>query len=270
MSTYAIGDIQGCFNTLQKLLEHIKFNAQIDNLWFTGDLVNRGNQSLETLRFVYALGKHQRTVLGNHDLHLLAVSKQAHPGWQEDTLADIFAAPDKSELLAWLAQQPLLHHDEELNYIMVHAGLSSQWDLKKSVQLAHEVEAIVRSDKAFNFFEHMYGNLPDQWHDDLTGWDRLRCITNFFTRTRFCHSDGRMDLAFKGKLASHPDKLIPWFNVPNRQSANLNIIFGHWAALGGMTNTPRTFALDTGCVWGFKLTAMRLEDKKIFQVDYIN
>jgi bis(5'-nucleosyl)-tetraphosphatase (symmetrical) len=265
MPTYAIGDIQGCYSALQDLLTLIQFDKNNDTLWFTGDLVNRGPQSLETLRFIKSLGKKQITVLGNHDLHLLAVSHGAHSGSPDDTLQEILAAPDRDELLQWLSQQPLLHHDDSSGFIMVHAGLAASWDLDLAKQLAHEVEQVLQSENNHDFFRHMYGNHPDLWDANLTGYDRLRCITNYFTRARFCYPDGRLELKNKGKV-EHAEKLIPWFNVPDRKNKNLKIIFGHWAALGGVTNTPNVFALDTGCIWGFTLTAMRLEDGELFSV----
>lgn len=266
MATYVIGDVQGCFTALQKLLDKIQFDPQQDSLWFTGDLVNRGPQSLETLRFIKQLGAKAQTVLGNHDLHLLAVLQGAHPGWKEDTLTDIFQAEDRAELIAWLKQQPLLHHDEQLGYAMVHAGLASSWDLNTAKRLAGEVSAILQGEQAVEFFKQMYGNQPNQWDDHLTGWDRARCITNFFTRARFCHVDGSLELTVKGKMETQVGDLVPWFQVPNRVNADLKIIFGHWAALSGVTNTPKVYALDTGCVWGFCLTAMRLEDECRFSV----
>jgi bis(5'-nucleosyl)-tetraphosphatase (symmetrical) len=266
MATYAIGDVQGCFSALKRLLTHIDFDADRDTLWFTGDLVNRGPQSLETLRFVKQLGDKHKTILGNHDLHLLAVSHGAHPGWDEDTLAEILGAPDKNELLQWLSKKPLILHDAALGYTMVHAGIAAKWDLAKALSLADEIHAVLQSDKAADFFEHMYGNQPDQWRNDLTGWDRLRCITNYFTRARFCYADGRLELKNKGPLKSPAEELVPWFQVPDRKNADLDIVFGHWAALGGVTNTPKAHALDTGCIWGFDLTAMRLEDQKRFAV----
>jgi len=265
MSTYAIGDVQGCYSTLQKLLNHIQFDSIRDTLWFTGDLVNRGPQSLETLRFVKNLGAKHITVLGNHDLHLLALSIGAHRGSKDDTLADILAAPDRDELLAWLAHQPLLHHDADLNFTLVHAGLSHNWSLQTAKQLAHEVEVVLQSKNRAEFFHHMYGNMPDHWDPELTGYDRLRCITNFFTRLRFCYPDGRMELKEKGTI-KEISELVPWFNLPNRVNNDLKIIFGHWAALGGVTNKPNVYALDTGCIWGLNLTAMRLDDEKRFSV----
>lgn len=266
MPTYAIGDIQGCYASLQKLLNHIQFNPNQDTLWFTGDLVNRGTQSLETLRFIKQLGDRHHTILGNHDLHLLAVLHSAHPGSRGDTFDTILSAPDREELTHWLLQQPLLHHDEKNQFTMVHAGVSPNWDIATARSLAKEVEMILQSDQRSEFFQKMYGNHPNHWTADLKGFDRLRCITNYFTRARFCYPDGSLELNFKGEIHSHPENLMPWFQVPNRKTINDKIIFGHWAALGGVTNTANTYALDTGCVWGFKLTAMRLEDEKRFSV----
>jgi bis(5'-nucleosyl)-tetraphosphatase (symmetrical) len=266
MSNYAIGDVQGCFAALQALLTHIQFNADQDTLWFVGDLVNRGPQSLATLRFIKALGDKHHIVLGNHDLHLLARAHHAHPGWKEDTLAEILTAPDKDELFFWLARQPLFYYDEKLNYCMAHAGLAPVWDLTQAQALAQEVSDVLQSGAAGEFFHHMYGNTPCAWRDDLQGWDRLRCITNYFTRVRFCFADGSQDLEQKGNINSQAKTLMPWYEVPDRKNADLNILFGHWAALAGVTNTPHTYALDTGCVWGFSLTAMRLEDQRRFQV----
>ncbi len=266
MATYAIGDVQGCFFALEKLLEKIQFNSAKDVLWFTGDLVNRGPQSLETLRFVKNLGKHQQIVLGNHDLHLLAMAHEAHAGWPDDTLAPILKAGDRDELIEWLIQQPLLHHDETLGFTLIHAGLAPAWDLALAKKLAAEVETILLSDQRIDFFQHMYGNEPTAWHENLLGWERIRCIVNYFTRVRFCHPDGSMELKTKESQRPEQTDLIPWFNIPERRSANLNIIFGHWAALGGVTHTPNTFAIDTGCIWGYSLTAMRLEDRVCFSV----
>ena len=266
MATYAIGDIQGCFFALEKLLEQISFDKYNDTLWFTGDLVNRGPQSLETLRFVKSLGQYQKTVLGNHDLHLLAVAEHAHTGWPDDTLQPILQAPDRIELLDWLRQQPLLHHDADIGFTMIHAGLAADWDLLTAKTLASEVETILRSEHFHDFFVHMYGNEPNQWSDTLQDWDRIRCIVNYLTRARFCHSDGSLELTTKENIDPTQTHLLPWFKVPTRRTANLNIIFGHWAALGGVTQAANTFAIDTGCVWGFKLTAMRLEDGKRYSV----
>lgn len=268
MATYAIGDVQGCNAALQKLVKHINFNPDQDRLWFTGDLVNRGSHSLEVLRFVKQLGDSQRTVLGNHDLHLLACAYDQHPGYKEDTFYDVLNAPDKQELINWLRHQPLFHYDKELNFVLVHAGIAPSWDLKKALTLAKEVETVLQGKDIIQFLAHMYGNEPDYWDDNLTGWNRLRAITNCLTRIRFCYPNGHLELSEKGPAQEPKKQLVPWFRSPHRINADLKIIFGHWAALGGITNTPNVYSLDTGCVWGFKLTAMRLEDGKRFRVDY--
>ncbi|HVY54117.1 MAG TPA: symmetrical bis(5'-nucleosyl)-tetraphosphatase [Gammaproteobacteria bacterium] len=266
MATYAIGDVQGCYTALLKLLDHINFDPAKDVLWFTGDLVNRGSNSLEVLRFVKQLGNSQRTVLGNHDLHLLARAFGQHSGWKEDTLTEILQAPDRDELIEWLRQQPLFYYDADLEFALVHAGLAPSWDLQKSLDLAKEVEIVLQTNQITEFLGHMYGNEPNYWDDNLTSWARLRTITNHLTRIRFCRPDGSIDLSEKGPSDSPINRLIPWFRFPHRASENFKIIFGHWAALGGITNTPNAYSLDTGCVWGFKLTAMRLEDGKRFGV----
>lgn len=266
MTTYAIGDIQGCFAEFTELLKVISFDAARDTLWFTGDLVNRGPQSLEVLRFVKALGDKHKVVLGNHDLHLIAVAYGFGKLRADDTLEEIIAASDYNELIDWLRRRPLLHHDKELDFVMTHAGLAPAWDIKKAKALAQEVEAILRSDHPEIFLQNMYGNQPDQWDDKLAGMERLRCITNFLTRLRFCYADGRIDLSYKGEIAGKPDDLIPWFDVKDRVNVNEKIVFGHWAALGGKTDAPNIYPLDTGCVWGNCLTAMRLEDTERFVV----
>lgn len=263
---FAIGDVQGCLTPLKKLLERIHFNNDTDTLWFTGDLVNRGPQSLETLRFIKNLGEQHHIVLGNHDLHFLAVAYHTQKATDEDTLDELLSAPDKDELVAWLIKKPLLYHDDLSGFTMVHAGLAASWNLTTAKRLAREVEAVLQGPSPHDFFEHMYGNHPDHWNDSLQGSSRLRCITNYLTRSRFCHVDGRLELTNKGTIDSAHSELVPWFKVPNRANAHLKIIFGHWAALSGVTDTQNTFALDTGCVWGHDLTAMRLEDEKRFSV----
>lgn len=265
MSTYVIGDVQGCFDELQALLAHIQFNPEADTLWFTGDLVNRGPKSLETLRFIKSLPSF-KVVLGNHDLHLLAVHYGKAPLRKDDTLDTILNATDREELIDWLRHQPLFYFDRDKGYAMAHAGLAPAWTLSQAGLLAQEVEGVLKSQTPAYFFEHMYGNQPDGWHDDLRGWDRLRCITNYFTRMRFCYADGRLDLAYKGEISGKPANLIPWFDLPNRVNAHVNILFGHWAALNGTTDAPNIYPLDTGCVWGNCLTALRLEDGKRFSV----
>lgn len=266
MATYAIGDIQGCFTQLQTLLTHIHFNPHADHLWFAGDLVNRGPRSLETLRFIKNLPNPAKIVLGNHDLHLLAVVSGKAEQHQNDTLDSILQASDCKQLCDWLRQQKLLHHDPALGYVMVHAGLAPQWDLTTAQQCAIEVEQVLQSEQYPLFFEHMYGNQPDLWLPQLTGWERLRFITNCLTRMRFCDREGRLELTVKQNVNNAPADLMPWFTVPNRKNQSLQILFGHWAALQGQAIGKNIYPLDGGCVWGNCLIALRLEDGKRFQV----
>ena len=265
MSTYAIGDIQGCFDPLQALLEKTGFKPGKDKLWFTGDLINRGPDSLETLRFVKELGNSAVTVLGNHDLHFLAVAKGYVNKKADDTLDDILAAPDLKELVKWLRHQPLLHHDKQLGFTMIHAGLPPQWDFSLAKKCAHEVEHLLQGKHHKKFLNNMYGNLPDLWSDDLEGMDRYRFITNAFTRLRYCDKNGRLCLKAKGPVNRQKPDMIPWFDFKKRASKKMNIIFGHWSALG-LHQSKGIHALDTGCLWGGKLTAMRLEDRKLFSI----
>lgn len=266
MATYAIGDIQGCFNALTRLLDHIQFDANQDVLWFAGDIINRGPDSLAVLRYIKSLGDTHQTVLGNHDLHLLTVAYDIRPPHPSDTLDEILNAPDRDELLAWLAHRPLLVHDEANNYVMTHAGLAPMWDIATAKRLAKEVESHLQSQQIIEFLEQLYGNEPSYWEESLSGYDRLRCIVNYLTRMRFCDEAGGLHLIYKGDIQHKPAHLIPWFEVTNRKNTEINIIFGHWAALHGQTTMPKVYALDTGCIWGNCLTAMRLHDKKLFQV----
>jgi bis(5'-nucleosyl)-tetraphosphatase (symmetrical) len=260
MSIYAIGDLQGCYDELQMLLEKIQFDPTYDTLWFTGDLVNRGPKSLDCLRFVKNLGDKAVTILGNHDLHLLAVAAEVCQQADGDTLDDILKAHDRDELLGWLRQQPLLHYDSHLNYVLVHAGIAPAWNLVTAQRLAREVEVQLRTSDS-ELLAQLYGDQPACWEESLTGVARWRCIINYFTRMRFCTAGGCLDLKFKGEIDDAAADLLPWFKMPNRQTEQQRIIFGHWAALQGNANTENVFALDTGCVWGQSLTAMRLEDQ---------
>lgn len=257
MSTYAIGDIQGCLDDLLQLLEQIQFDEQRDTLWFTGDLVNRGPKSLETLRFIKGL-PNVVTVLGNHDLTLLAIAYANHPPSSEHNMDDILNAPDRDELLSWLSSQPLAHYDPDLDYFLVHAGIPPNWSAQETLTRAQEVEAALSADSMPEFMDHLHGNEPDQWDQSLSGWDRLRYIVNALTRMRFVDEHCRQVLDLKGPIASQPD-LIPWFEHPERVARDTRILFGHWAALEGVTNTENVFALDTGAVWGGKLTAKQLD-----------
>ncbi len=263
MATYAVGDIQGCCTEFQQLLEQVRFDPAADKLWLVGDLVNRGPESLAVLRLVKSLGDSAITVLGNHDLHLLAVAEGVAEPHRSDTLHDILAAPDRDELLAWLRAQRLLY--VEGDFVLVHAGLLPGWTVAQTQKLAHEVEAELHGRHYHVFLTRMYGNHPDHWDDDLTGYKRLRVITNVFTRMRICTMQGKMEFKFKGEVENIPAGYLPWFDVPNRASANATVVFGHWSALG-LKITPRVIALDTGCLWGGALSAIRLEDREIFQV----
>lgn len=262
MATYAVGDIQGCFDELKELLNIVQFSDD-DTLWVAGDLVNRGPKSLETLRFLKAMGRQAVIVLGNHDLHLLAVYYGSVERKRSDTLDELLAAPDAPELMDWLRRQKLAVYDETSNYFMSHAGLPPTWTVKQAIKRANEVEEMISSHLAQNYFDNMYGNLPNKWEKGLMGWDRLRLITNYLTRMRFCDTNGQLDFKAKGGLDSQPNGYLPWFKQPRKQT-DVQVLFGHWAALEGRTDTSNVFALDTGCVWGNALTAMRLEDQQLF------
>jgi len=258
MAVYAIGDVQGCFDELQQLLKQLKFDEHNDQLWFCGDLVNRGPKSLETLRFVKGLGDSAVTVLGNHDLHLLAKAEGFGKQLKKDTLDAILNAPDCDELMHWLRHQPLLHHDSELGYSMVHAGLPPQWDLATAMTCARELETKLRAGDYYEFIRVMYGNKPDHWSDDLDSVDRWRFITNVFTRLRFCYPDGRLELKAKGEPGTQKKATLPWYEVPGRMTANDRIVFGHWSTLG-VGERNNALSLDGGCLWGGQLVAVRLD-----------
>ena len=261
MTTYAIGDIQGCYSTFRRLLDQLDFDPASDRLWLVGDLVNRGPQSLEVLRFIKGLGSRAVTVLGNHDLHLLVVAGGHVKPHRGDTLKKILKARDRDELLDWLRHRKLMHAAGR--YALVHAGLLPQWTIKKALGLAREVEAALQHDDYGEFLRHMYGNKPGRWRDDLEGFDRLRVITNAFTRLRLCTAEGRMEFSHKTGPTHMPRGFMPWFEVPRRRHRATKILFGHWAALGLYTKS-NVACLDTGCVWGRTMTAMRLRDGKLF------
>lgn len=258
MAVYAIGDVQGCYDALRALLDELRFDPGTDHLWFTGDLVNRGPQSVEVLRFVVGLGDRAIAVLGNHDLHLLAAAAGVERQHSRDALRDVLDAPDRDMLLDWLVRRPLLHHDDVLGYTLVHAGLVPQWDLLQARRLAAEVEAVLCGPERAQLYVHMYGDMPDRWDDSLDGYLRLRFIVNVCTRLRYCDAAGRIDLRYKGSPGTQPAQLMPWFQVPGRMSCGSRIIFGHWSALG-LWNNDNVIGLDTGCVWGRRLTAARLD-----------
>lgn len=257
--------MQGCFDELQRLLKKVKFDPARDRLWFCGDLVNRGPESLEVLRFVRALGKRAICVLGNHDLHLVAASLTGRTR-PKDTIDQVLEAPDAAELMVWLRRRPLIHVEGE--WALVHAGLPPQWSIEQAEEICADAARAIASRRADKFLaEGMYGDEPDQWQPSLRGAERLRFVINCCTRMRACTAEGRIDLAHKGPAAGTPKGLLPWFAVPGRRSARQTVLFGHWSALERVHwRKDRVYALDTGCVWGRKLTALRLEDRKLFAV----
>jgi bis(5'-nucleosyl)-tetraphosphatase (symmetrical) len=254
MSVYWVGDIQGCDAPLGQLLDQIGFSNSRDRLYVLGDLVNRGPASLAVLRRLSAMGNSVKCVLGNHDLHLLALNAGARPAGKMDTLHEVLEAPDKAHLLTWLRHQSLALYEEDV--LMVHAGVLPQWTLPKTLALAEEIQNILRSNDAQEFFMNMYGNQPSQWHDNLQSWDRWRCVVNAFTRLRFCSLAGQMEFETKEGAAQAPVGYMPWFEVPDRQTARTTIAFGHWSTLGAVQRQD-VWALDTGCVWGGCLTAIQ-------------
>lgn len=267
MADYAIGDVQGCYDQLMNLLDHIQFNERTDRLWFVGDLVNRGPKSLAVVRFVKSLPLTPRITLGNHDFHLLGrlfVDNQRQS--PDDTLHELLEAPDAEEIGCWLRHQSILYHDETLNVVMSHAGIAPMWSLKEAKTHARELEDVLRGNGFRNFLANMYGNMPNYWSDELRGMDRLRSICNYFTRMRFCDIQGRLAFGYKGTLENSPPGLLPWYEVPGRIEIPADIVFGHWAALSGKSHASRIYAIDTGCFWGGQLTALRLQDKKHFAV----
>ena len=261
MATYAIGDVQGCYDELQQLLRKASFDASVDRLWFVGDLVNRGPKSLQVLRFVRDLGDRAVVVLGNHDLHLVAqhegIARAPHAG---DTLRDVLCSHEAARIVGWLRQRPMMHADG--SYTMVHAGLLPQWSIAKALALAREVEAALAAPGYRDFLAHMYGGKPDRWDDALSGWDRLRVIVNAMTRMRFCDRTGRMDL--KGKGVQPRAGFQRWYET-RPQNEGSTLVFGHWSQLG-LVLEPTAIGLDSGCVWGGSLSALRLEDRKLYQI----
>ncbi|MBT8137226.1 MAG: symmetrical bis(5'-nucleosyl)-tetraphosphatase [Gammaproteobacteria bacterium] len=259
MTDYAIGDIQGCHTPLVQLLEKLAFDPEHDRLWFTGDLVNRGPDSLATLRLVKELGERALCVLGNHDLHLLAVHAGHAKQKKRDTLGAVLAAPDCDELTDWLRSRPLAIYQS--GFLMVHAGVLPQWDITQTLHCAAEVESTLRSDRCDDFLRDMYGDEPAAWSDTLTGTARLRCIVNALTRLRYCDADGRMQLDAKGSPGTEPAGYLPWFRVPGRNTSGAPVIFGHWSTLGDIEDAG-VYGLDSGCVWGGRLSAMPLDQPK--------
>ena len=270
MKTYVIGDLQGCAHEAEALLDKIAQDANGDaRILFVGDLINRGPESLLALRRMKALAESSagrvEALLGNHDLHLLAVAAGAQKASKSDTLDEILAAPDRNELMAWLRQRPLAMFVDA--HLLVHAGVAPQWDAAQTMALANEVEEVLRGPGWIDFLANMYGNQPDRWDDNLQGIERLRCIVNALTRMRLCLPDGTMDFAHKesesGPIGSG---LLPWFDLPGRRTMDVTVVFGHWSALG-LILRPNLVGLDSGCVWGGKLTAVCLDDRGLLQVD---
>ena len=262
MTTYAVGDIQGCYSSLQALLQEVNFSPSRDTLWAAGDVINRGPESLKTLRYLYKLGTSFKMVLGNHDLHFLAVASGQQSAKRKDTLDEVYDAKDVQTLVRWLQQQPLIHRDKELGYTMVHAGIPPQWSVKEALAYAEEVHKVLRGKHASDFFAAMYGNEPEIWSDNLKGTTRLRVITNYLTRMRFCNSEGRLELTTKTEADSAPQGYAPWFTYKHHKAKDKKILFGHWAALMGETGVDNFIALDTGCVWGGELTLFDLQRKE--------
>ena len=262
MATYAIGDLQGCLTEFKSLLEIIGFNSNKDRLWLVGDVVNRGPDSLETLKFLMDISKNVTMVLGNHDLHLIKLVANNEKASEKDTLGKTLKSEDISKITDWLRKKPLFYFEED--YSMVHAGLLPQWDIAQVKILAKEVETHLAGDNWRSFLKNIYGNTPDSWNEQLENHERWRVIINALTRLRVCTVTGKMNFTFKGNLNNLPQGYMPWFNVPTRKSKKTTIIFGHWSALG--LNIQRNIiSLDTGCVWGRSLSAIRLEDRKVFQ-----
>lgn len=265
MRIYAIGDVQGCLQPLQMLVQRIERETPDACYWLAGDLVNRGPHSLETLRFVRSLGERAVTVLGNHDLHLLAVAAGARKQQAMDSLDAVLHAPDCRELIDWLRTRPLAHYEK--GYLLVHAGVLPQWSAGQALSLAREVETVLQGENWADFMVEIYGNEPNRWQDSLSGAGRLRCIVSGLTRLRFCSEEGRMDFKAKGEVSEAPAGMVPWFDVSMRRTAGTDtVVFGHWSALGLLLR-PDLIGLDTGCVWGRELTAVRLADRAVFQVD---
>lgn len=262
---YAIGDIQGCYDGLMRLLEKINFDDKLDKLWFVGDLVNRGPSSLAVLRFIKNLAVKPIITLGNHDLYLLSLIylNDQYPK-DKDTLSCILKAPDILEIGEWLRLQSIIYYDKKLNIVMSHAGIPPIWDLDSCLIYAKELEQTLQGSSFQLFLREMFGNEPSTWHNELAGNRRLRLICNYFTRMRYCKSDGSLDLEYKGQIDKAPANIVPWFNFPNRKTINAEIVFGHWASLCGINPHPTIHAIDTGFVWGGSLTALRLQDKQRF------
>jgi len=259
MATYAIGDVQGCYQQLTELLRKLDFKSDKDKLWFAGDIINRGPDSLETLRFIKSLGDNAVTVLGNHDLHLLAIANGRRKQNKKDTLQEILFAKDSDLLLDWLIHRPLMHYQKKNHVCLVHAGIHPKWSLHRALSCAKELEDILQGPKSHEFFHHMYGDKPSKWSNELSGWDRLRFITNSFTRMRYIGNNMKLCLKEKGAPGKQPEGVKPWFEFESVDK-DLNIVFGHWSTLKD-PKIKNLYPLDTGCLWGGKLTALKINNK---------
>ena len=269
MPTYAIGDVQGCYRELRLLLRECGFDARRDRLWFVGDLVNRGPASLEVLRFVADLGDRAQTVLGNHDLHLVASARGIRPLRAKDTFWDVLDAADGEALVDWLRERPVIHRDPERGYVMIHAGIAPAWTIDDALVHGAELSRALRAPDHARLLSGMYGNEPDAWRESLAGLDRLRFITNTFTRMRYCRRDGRLDFSETGPPGTQDPSLAPWFELRDAGADGVRIVFGHWATLqveAALSRDLHVRHVDTGCVWGGSLTALRLEDDREFSV----
>ena len=278
MANYAIGDVQGCFNELQGLLDEINFDPTEDQLWFVGDLINRGPESLRTLEFIYQIKKSCNLVLGNHDMHFLAIAEGLRRPFKNDTLQELLESEKLTIYTKWLRCQSLLHYEKidcEVGtkvYLMTHAGIPPHWSWLDALEASQEIKETLSNDNLYiEYLKNIYGNLPAKSETNLNRLDRLRLNTNYLTRMRFCKVDGELELKIKGTIDDKPKGFKAWFDHPlSIQNENLHIIFGHWAALGGKTGISNITSVDTGCVWGYKLTAFRLEDSRVFSYDRIN
>lgn len=265
MAVYAVGDIHGCFKPFQRLLDRVAFDPEEDQLWCVGDLINRGPSSLRTLRFLYQHRRSVITVLGNHDLHALAMFYTNKKLKKSDTIADLLKADDAEELIDWLRRQPLVYYNKLFKTVLVHAGIPPIWGLQEALDYSQEVERVLQDDELITpFLEHMYSSDPVRWDNSMQGTERLRNITNYVTRMRFCRPDGTIEFESKDGVDGAPKGFVPWFELPNSKMQGYTIIFGHWAALSGQCYIPNIYALDGGCVWGNSLVMMNVETKERF------
>lgn len=266
MATYAIGDIQGCYSEFVALLDAVSFDRSRDRLWLLGDLVNRGPESLAVMDLVMSLQGRTTTVLGNHDLHFLAIHYGGHAPVAGDTFHDLLAAPNVDEIAAWFRGQRFFHRDRSLGYAMAHAGIPPGWSLRAAQAHSRELMAVLQGADYTRYFQQMYGNVPDSWSDGLAGMDRWRILTNYFTRMRLIDRNGRLDFSHKGALAGAPAGWYPWYELFPDNVRDHRLLFGHWAALEGVTGRDDIIALDTGCVWGRCLTGLCLESGELVAV----